>query len=62
MNPRSRCRKSIFDEEFKFQYESGDPHIHIATQNVILKFLVSFAKKVCQSDTLHSNGNKVSLL
>ena len=46
MNPRSGYRKSIFDEEFKFQYESGDPHIHIATQNVILKFLVSFTKKV----------------
>ena len=46
MNPRSRCRKSIFEEEFKFQYESGDLHTHIATQNIILKYLMSGSRKV----------------
>ena len=37
MNPSSHCRTDIFEEEF--QYVRGDINIHIATQNIILKFL-----------------------
>ena len=37
MNPRSHCRASIFEEEFK--YVKGDIYIHIASQNIILTFL-----------------------
>ena len=48
MNPNSRCRTNSF-EEFKFQYVSGDIHIHIATQNTILTF--------SQSGTLLGNVN-----
>ena len=32
MNPSSHCRASIFVGKFKFQYISGDIHIHIATK------------------------------
>ena len=38
MKPSSHCRTSIFEEEFKFQYVSGDIHVHITTQNIILTF------------------------
>ena len=40
MDPSSRSRTSIFEEEFKFQYVRADLHIHIATQNIILRFFV----------------------
>ena len=33
MNPRSHCRTSILEEEFKFKYVRRDMYIHIATQN-----------------------------
>ena len=35
MNPRSNCRTSILEEEFKFKYVRRDMYIHIATQNNI---------------------------
>ena len=34
----NHCRASILEEEFKFQYVRRDIHIHITTQNIILKF------------------------
>ena len=39
MNPTICCRRSAFEEDFKFQYVRRDIHIHIATQNIILTFL-----------------------
>ena len=41
MNPSSHCGTSLF-EEFKFQYVRGDSHIHIATQKIILTFLLKW--------------------
>ena len=39
MIPSSPCRTSIFEQDFKFKYVSGDIHTHVATQNIILTFL-----------------------
>ena len=39
---KNNMNPSILEEKLEFQYLRGDIHIHIATQNIILTFLLKW--------------------